>query len=350
MDPLTFWIKQTANELLNKAKQKYSATDRALGGLLPGASALNPSSPLVRLVQQSANVIRNPLTQLSNPQAYRAWQGNLGAARPYPAGEYVPEIGAASHWGGIVHKNPVTGTYTQIPIISEGAPPENTVFNTNKPTFQFHFGGEEGPLSRAEARKEWLTSWKDRPEELFGPVDPAKEKAKGLAIRAQIGRSLDAIPPESWISTQAASSPQNVRARLYDRMTGGAFAVNPETGLIDVYKESPTTWRNIIDPEKVIHFDPREMIKPLEREALARPDINSLRSSVGGSAVDAITRRFGGPQVQALMLLDDVIKAVTGVSPTAAVLNATEAQLSRSVKEQQKQGVKYPQVWQNPPF
>ena len=104
------------------------------------------------------------------------------------------------------------------------------------------------------------------------------------------------------------------------------------------------------NPEKPIYFDPREMVKPLEREAFARPDINSLRNSVGGSAVDAITRTFGGPHAQALMLLDDVIKAVTGTSPTEAVLNASQSQLERSVEEQQRLGAKHPMVWQNPPF
>ena len=91
-------------------------------------------------------------------------------------------------------------------------------------------------------------------------------------------------------------------------------------------------------------------MKPLQQEATERINIGGLRETPTGSVAEALGRRLGGPQVQAVMLLDDVIKGITGVSPTEKILDATKNQLERSMQEQYRQGVARPLVWQNPPF
>lgn len=350
MNPLEAILKLTKNTLLQKAKEAYTKADEAVGGWLPGGGSSNPLSAPVRQVLQYRDILRNPITQLKNPETYRAWQQNRPPMERFSAGEYVQSIGTKSPQPGVAFKNPVTGTYVYIPVKKEGFYDPDLGIGSSKPSVEIHFGGQEGNLSRAEARKEWLKVWGDRPVDLFGQTDPAKERARSLALRAQIGRGLDSIPSDTWINTSAKESPQNSRAKIYERMTGGVFAVDPQTGLIDVYKESPTTWRNITNPEKQITFDPRQLIKPLEREAFERPQINSLRETPTGSVVEAIGRRLGGPQVQAVMLLDDVIRLITGKSPAGEIVEASNNQLERSIKEQQRQEVAQPRVWQTPPF
>lgn len=334
--------------LLQQAKNKLKELDRAAGGWIPGGGI---ASPATRLVQQSTNILRNPAKQLKNPETYKAWQANQSPLERFSANERVQAIGGVvSPQPGVAFRNPITGTYVYMPVNVEGFYNPDLGLGSETPSSEIHFGGPEGNLSRAEARKEWMRSWKDKPEELFGATDPAKERARGLALRAQIGRGLQMIEPGTWINTSAQQSAQNSRAKLYDRMTGGVFATNPETGSIDVYKESPTTWRNIANPDKQLVFDPKTLIKPLEREAFQRPDISSLRETPGGTVVEALTRRFGGPYVQAGMLLDDAVKQVTGVSPVGAILNAAQEQLRRSTEKTQQMGVRVATPWQTAPF
>ena len=322
--------------LLQKAKDNLQGLDRAAGGWVPGGGV---PSPVTRTVQQYTNILRNPSKQLANPEAYRAWQENQKPREQYKSGSLITVPGGSFNAEGATEllRNPHTKTSVLLTTTPNGA-------------IEVHFMGPEVNASRAEARKQWALNWNDRPEELFGRTDPNADRARGLALRAQLGQALDSLPPGTAVTTGAKESPYNSRAKIYDRMTKGAFAMDPTTSQINVYKESPTTWINTTNPENPVTFNPKELIKPLEQEALRKPDINSFRRTPGGAAVEALARRLGGPYVQTGLFLDDAIQKLTGVSPVSAVLNASEEQLAKTEAQKQQMGTRVSTPWQTTPF
>jgi hypothetical protein len=339
--------------LIQAAKNKLTEADKAVGGWLPGGGVPNPASNTVRQVQQYTNILRDPATQLKNPKIYRAWQENLRPITQLKPKEYFEPLQRSFSKPTAVLHNPYTQTNVTLPISVEGFADERLDTGSFlKPSVGIHFSGPEDLRTRAEARKEFLKLGGSQEEarKLFVPTDPEMERAKSLALRAQLGRGMAAIQPETWINTYAKQTPYNSREKVYDRLTKGVFAVDPELGDISVYKESPTSWRNIKNPEKVIQFDPQELIEPLKREAFERPDLNSLRNAPLGAVVEAIGRRISGPQVQAVMFLDDIVRQMTGVSPAESVIEASSEQIRRSAEQQQRMGVQNPRIWQNAPF
>lgn len=322
--------------LLQKAKNNLQSLDRATGGWVPGGGV---PSPATRIVQQYTNILRDPSKQLANPEAYRAWQENKKPREQYKSGDLINVSGGSFTPEGPTEllRNPHTKTSVVLTTT-----PNNAI--------EVHFMGPELNESRAEARKQWALNWNDRPEELFGRIDPNADRVRGLALRAQLGQSLDSFSPGTTITTGAKESPYNSRTKIYNRMTNGAFAMDPTTGQINVYKESPTTWINTTNPENPVTFNPKELIKPLEQEALRKPNINSLRETPGGAVVEGLARRLGGPYVQTGLFLDDAIQKLTGVSPVSAVLNSSEEQLAKTEAQKQQMGVKFSPPWQTAPF
>ena len=317
-------------QLFDKARRGYEQVDKnVFGGILPGGVS----------VQQHANFLRNPSKQLANPEAYRAWQQNRIPREQYNSGSLVSVPGGSFNVEEATEllRNPYTKTSVSLT-------------NTPKGAVEVHFMGPELNESRAEARRQWLLKWNDRPEDLFGRTDRNAERIRGLALRAQLGAALDSLPPGTAVTTGAKESPYNSRAKIYDRMTKGAFAVDPATGQINVYKASPTAWINNANPENTVTFNPRELIKPLEREAFRKPDINSFRETPGGTVVETLARRFGGPYVQTGLFLDDAIQKLTGVSPVDAVVSASEKQLTETEAQKQKINARFSPPWQTPPF
>lgn len=334
--------------LLTAARKKLREADQAAGGWLPGGGV---ASPATRLVQQATEVVRNPVRQLKNPQAYRALQETL---RPptvvQPGGSFkYSDFTIDAPDKTTFYSNPRTETVVMVPEIST-----SDIFKyidgPERPAYEIHFAGPEGGQTRGEARQEFKgVSARWRPPELF-EIDPKTARARSLGLKAQIGQALSDIPENSWIRTAADESRYGGRARMYDRMTQGAFKPNPETNEILVFKAGPTTWYNAELPEKRVEWDPRSLKRDLYREGVEKPSIGSLRESPTGGVVEGIARRFGGPYAQAAMLLDDVIRQVTGVSPTDVVLDESAEQLRRSLEQQQRMGVARPRVWQSAPF
>ena len=337
------------DSLLQTARQKLKQADQAVGGWLPGGGV---PSPATRLVQQATEVIRSPEKQLKNPKTYRAFQNTLNAPVVVEAGGSfeTPNYTIGAPQRTTFYTDPRMGTTVMVPEIST-TDIFNFVDRPALPAYEIHFAGPEGGNTRAEQRREYKdVGPRHRPVELFRGLDPGESQARSLGLRAQLGQALSDIPENSWIRTAADDSRYNSRAKMYDRMTQGAFRPNPETNEILVYKAGPTTWYNAETPEKQVEWDPAQLKKQLREEAVKKPSIGSLRDTPGGGVVEAIGRRFGGPHAQAALLLDDVIKQITGVSPTAAVIEASNEQLRRSVERQQQIGVKNPIIWQNSPF
>jgi hypothetical protein len=337
------------DSLLQTARQKLNQVDKAVGGWLPGGGI---PSPATRLVQQAAEVIRNPEKQLRSPKTYRTFQNTLNAPTVVEAGGKfdTPNYTIGSPQRTTFYADPKMGTTVMVPEIST-----TDIFNFHdRPpltAYEIHFAGPEGGNTRAEQRREYRdVGPRHRPVELFRGLNPEESQARSLGLRAQLGQALSDIPENSWIRTAADDSRYNSRARMYDRMTQGAFKPNPETNEILVYKAGPTTWYNAETPEKRVEWDPAQLKKQLKEEAVKKPSIGSLRETPGGGVVEAIGRRFGGPYAQAALLLDDMIKQVTGISPTESVIEASSEQLRRSVEQQQRMGVQNPRIWQNAPF
>jgi hypothetical protein len=337
------------SNLLNAARKKLTEADRAVGGWLPGGGV---ASPATRLLQQTTEVVRNPEKQLRNPKAFRALQDYLKPPT-------VVQPGGSFNYGGFrigapekttFYGSPQADTVVMVPEIST-----SDIFKyidqPARTAYEIHFAGPEGSQTRAEARREYLSYGHGRkPSDTYYQIDPEQARARSLVLRAQLGQALNEIPENSWIRTGAAESPYGSRAKLYDRMTQGAFRLNPETNEILVYKAGPTTWYNSELPEKKVEWDPRSLQKQLGEEAIKKPSMGSLRDTPTGGVIEAVARRFGGPYAQAALLLDDAVKQITGVSPTDAILDASQEQMRRSVEQQRRMGVAQPRVWQNAPF
>jgi hypothetical protein len=337
------------DSLLQTAKQKLKQADQTVGGWLPGGGV---PSPATRLVQQATEIIRNPERQLKNPKTYRAFQNTLNTPTVVEAGGKfdTPNYTIGAPEKTTFYSDPKTGTTVMVPQIST-----TDIFDFPDrpplPAYEIHFAGPEGGSTRAEQRREYRdVGPRHRPVELFRGLDPGESQARSLGLRAQLGQALSDIPENSWIRTAAETSRYESRSRMYDRMTQGAFKPNPETNEILVYKAGPTTWYNANTPEKRVEWDPSQLKKQLKEEAIKKPSIGSLRETPGGGVVEAIARRFGGPHAQAALLLDDMIKQITGISPSESIIEASSDQLRRSVEQQQRMGVQNPQVWQNAPF
>lgn len=337
------------SSLLNAAQKKLTEADRAVGGWLPGGGV---ASPVTRITQQATQVLRNPEKQLQNPKTYRAFQNTFKPPTVIEAGGTFSgpgySIGAPDKT--TFYADPKTGTTVMVPEIST-SDIFKYVSGPERPAYELHFAGPEGGNTRAEARQEYRgIAPRFRPIGLFSGLDPEEAKARSLGLRAQIGQALGEIPENSWIRTAADESRYGSRARMYDRMTQGAFRPNPETNEILVFKAGPTTWYNAETPEKKVEWDPKSLTRQLREEATKRPSVGSLRETPAGGVIEGIARRFGGPYAQAAMFLDDAVKQITGVSPTDAILDASQEQIRRSVEQQQQMGVMQPRVWQNAPF
>lgn len=339
------------DSVIQAAQQKLREADAAVGGWIPGGGI---PSPATRLVQQASRIVTNPEKQLKNPKTYRAWQSAQAAPVTIEPGNrfnmsnYYIEPDVRTKF----YTDPITNTTVEIPEITQGKIFGSDLSGASNPAYEVHFAGPEGIMSKGEFRKYWQQQYgpKDRPLDIFSPEDPETARARGLVLRSQLGRALSDIPSGSWIQTGSVESPYNSRAKLYNRLTQGAFSTDPDTNKITVYKAGPSTWYNVARPEKVVTWNPAELTKQLKKEAVARTAIGDLRESPAGSVVEGIARRLGGPYAQAAMLLDDAIKQVVGVAPTQATLDAAAEQLTRSVQQQENMGVRMPAVWQTAPF
>jgi len=162
-----------------------------------------------------------------------------------------------------------------------------------------------------------------------------------LGIRASVNQLINEIPPvkgnwkpweskysahpitdskdmekESWFNRES-----NARSKAYDRYTKGAFkAQKNKKGELVIHGEriNETTWQPR-GPKgryaKHVKFDPKDVIRQLGKVAGQRQLIGRIP--------------YVGKPLQALLTADDVVKGVTGISPTQEFME----QAHRTIKD-----------------
>ena len=216
--------------------------------------------------------------------------------------------------GGLINVNPVTGIATSISPTTKGA--SLSFQNT--------------------------TTGYDRPNK-------PSSKIQQLGIRATVNQMIDEIPTarvdrkldsrytfepigDDIIDTRFKDEPgkPNARAKAYDRFTKGAFKAYPgknedlQVGYGNRIAED--TWQPRTQGGKYgkyVKFDPKDVISRLGKYA-------------SGKALSYVPKM--GPYMQSLMIGDQLIEGLTGISPYKSFVDHTKKQFA-------KEDSKKPETW-----
>lgn len=191
------------------------------------------------------------------------------------------------------------------------------------------------PGNNDSSKDPYSTKAQRKPSSKQTPHSQHKDKLRSAAVKYAMGRFMDEMKAGDTVEAETAITSdkgRNPRGRVYEQQTKGALDFNRgQKTSTQSTKVSSDTWRPNSSQFRgqsnpTVKFDPNTLKQ-------------SLTTLAQNAVVSATSRLIGGP-AQALVTVDDLTAAATGIRPSQEITKQHKQAQNKLIKAFQKLQIK----------